>query len=318
MKTGPRVKDDQDACNQIEDLRKQQAKEDADKQKKSGSNPADPGAAPERDDMQKLALQAVDYSTPELAEAAAAFLVKHYGLKAGERQEANVPAVLVQQCIDCLNPITEGGAWRCDRCGGWLHDDCVLGCGLSTCAGGYCFVCEPRHHCHMRRRGASSSLSLSPLAARRCDVASCQRAAVDAAILLRDSKPRKYRPAQSGILRWDGAGLALGSETLQQLRVTPEQEPAEVELRECEVLNVAAGILLANSGAVPGTEEAQKLSLKLRGELLTRALGDMPSVMTQAEMDVGIFCHDLVQKDHDKKTDGQGHCGNEGRLSRQC
>ena len=69
------------------------------------------------------------------------------------------PSALVQQCIDCRNPITEGGAWRCDRCGDWLHDDCVLGCGLGTCAGGYCSICEPRHHCHLRRQGSTSSLS---------------------------------------------------------------------------------------------------------------------------------------------------------------
>ena len=49
------------------------------------------------------------------------------------------------------------------------------------------------------------------------------------------------------------------------------QEPL-VELRECAILNVAAGILLSGTGAAPTCDEVQALALQLRSELLEMAL----------------------------------------------
>ena len=70
-----------------------------------------------------------------------------------KRDDSDAPVDLTQRCIDCQSG-------RCDRCGGWLHDDCVVGCTGSArrCAGGYCYVCEPRHHCHAQRRPVADEL----------------------------------------------------------------------------------------------------------------------------------------------------------------
>ena len=162
--------------------------------------------------MRALAMQAVDFGSPELAEAAAIFLDKHYGLRAGEMAEARA----------VVGPID----WSSEQ--------------------------QPGH----------------------------------------------------GILRWDNHDwdmwdfrdkLALDEDTLARLRGKPEQEPAEVELRECAILNVAAEVLYSETGTVPDAEQVQLLALKMRGDMLAKALaadealGEVPPMMTQAEADVRVF-----------------------------
>ena len=101
--------------------------------------------------------------------------------------------------------------------------------------------------------------------------------------------------------------LTLASDLAAQLRgLTEAYEDPLVELWECAILNVAAGILRSDIGRLPTEQEVQTLAHRMRTDLLTQALakedalGEPAPMMTQAEADLRIFCHDAVVRDHDE------------------
>ena len=79
---------------------------------------------------------------------------------------------------------------------------------------------------------------------------------------------------------------------------------------ECDILNVVAAHMNGNAQAPPGgwpsALEVQEAGLIFRKEMLVAArsaegaLGETPGLLTQAEADLRIFCHDLTHRDHDK------------------
>ena len=76
-------------------------------------------------------------------------------------------------------------------------------------------------------------------------------------------------------------------------------DDASLERRQCLLLHVAAGALLARSGQVPDISPVWDFAARFRRSMYDQArdaelaLGDTPAFVTQAEADLRMLAHDL-------------------------
>ncbi len=77
-----------------------------------------------------------------------------------------------------------------------------------------------------------------------------------------------------------------------------------VEVRQCRLKAVAAGVLWACHGGPPPTGEITTLALQLKMDQFDSRYGsrmrDCGPWVTQTESDLPMFCHDLLHADHEK------------------